>query len=169
MFSLPGLSSGVLVSPWLSLSATRRVRVWWCWASRQWESLPLKARGLQLSRWGWSRFSCSYIIPVLIFILEAFSLNFIGRCFSQAWSILGTKRGNPQLVCFSSEKCLFFKGSCLLFHNYLLLFFFFFLSELLQLFFSWWTSTWWLSGAMRNEWVESRRCQAMGKWRGEGI
>lgn len=63
----------------------------------------------------------------MIFILEAFSLDFIGRCFSQAWSILGTKRGNPQLVCFSSEKCLFFKGSCLLFHNYLLLFFFFFL------------------------------------------
>lgn len=51
MFSLPGPSSGVLVSPWLSLSATQQVRVPWCWVNTQQEELlPQQVSSAQLSQ-----------------------------------------------------------------------------------------------------------------------
>lgn len=51
MLSLPGPSSGVLVSLWLSLSATRQVRVPWCRANTKHEELlPQQVNSAQLSQ-----------------------------------------------------------------------------------------------------------------------
>lgn len=79
MLSLPGPSSGVLVSLWLSLSATRQVRVPWCRANTEQEELLCSASE-QCSALS-SRFACSYMIPVLIFIFRGFLGGFHKQMF----------------------------------------------------------------------------------------
>lgn len=81
-----------------------------------------------------SRFSCSYTILVLAFIFG----GFLGRFHKQMFQP-GLKHPlvmREEILSWSNfplRNCLFFKGRCLLFHNYLPLFF---LSEWPQLCFS---------------------------------
>lgn len=61
--------------------------------------------------------------PVRIFIFAGVLIDYIGRYFRQAWSILGAEKGNPQILYFSlrnafSSTIPACKFTCLFFYYY---------------------------------------------------